>query len=170
MPSEKVLESKKQAVAALASELKDSCAGVVIEYSGVSVTDDTILRASLRAENVNYKVVKNSLLRRAAAEVGLEGMDEVLKGTTAIAISKDDYVAPARILKKFADSHDGFNIKSGYMDGAIVDIATINSLASLPTKEVLLATVCNAFNAPIASFARVLQAVVDQKGGEAAEA
>ncbi len=169
MPSASVLELKKQAVVDLAAKLSGSCAGVLVEYSGVSVADDTKLRADLRAENVEYKVIKNSILKRAAEEAGLSGLDEVLNGTTAIAISNEDPVAPARICKKFSDSHDGFNIKSGYMDGAVVDLDTINSLATLPSKDVLLATVCNAFNAPIASFARVIQAVVD-KNGEAAPA
>ena len=167
MPSEKVLEAKKQAVAELVEKLNASVAGVIVEYSGVSVADDTKLRADLRAENVEYKVVKNTLLKRAAEEAGLTGLEDVLNGTTAIAISNNDQVAAARVLKKFADGHEGFNIKSGYMDGAVVDIETINSLAALPPKDILLATVCNAFNAPIAAFARVIQAVVD-KDGEAA--
>lgn len=166
MPSASVLEAKKQAVAALAEELKGSCAGVLVEYSGVTVADDTALRAELRKDNVTYKVVKNSILKRAAEEVGLSDLDAVLAGTTALAICENDYVAPARILKKFADSHKDFNIKSGFMDGEVIDLATIESLASLPTKDVLLATVCNAFNAPIAAFARVIQAVVDQSGEE----
>ncbi len=169
MPSEKVLEAKKQAVAELVEKLNASVAGVIVEYSGVSVADDTKLRADLRAEDVEYKVVKNTLLKRAADEAGLTGLDDVLNGTTAIAISNNDQVAAARVLKKFADGHEGFNIKSGYMDGAVVDIETINSLAALPPKDILLATVCNAFNAPIAAFARVIQAVVD-KDGEAAPA
>lgn len=169
MPSEKVLEAKKQAVAELVEKLNASVAGVIVEYSGVSVADDTKLRADLRAENVEYKVVKNTLLKRAAEEAGLTGLEDVLNGTTAIAISNNDQVAAARVLKTFADGHEGFNIKSGYMDGAVVDIETINSLAALPPKDILLATVCNAFNAPIAAFARVIQAVVD-KDGEAAPA
>ena len=169
MASEKVLEAKKQAVAELVEKLNSSVAGVVVEYKGVSVSDDTKLRADLRAENVEYKVVKNSLLKRAAEQANLKELEPVLEGTTAIAISHDDQVAAARIIKKFADAHEGFNIKSGYMDGAVIDLDTISSLAALPPKDVLLATVCNAFNAPIASFARVLQAVVDQKG-EGAEA
>ncbi len=166
MPSASVLETKKQAVAALAEELKAACTGVLVEYSGVTVTDDTALRAELRKDNVKYKVVKNSILKRAAEEAGLAGLEAVLSGTTALALCEEDYVAPARILKKFADSHKDFNIKSGFMDGEVVDLATINSLADLPTKDVLLATVCNAFNAPIAAFARVLQAVVDKSGEE----
>ena len=166
MASAIVLESKKQAVASLAEELKGSCAGVLVEYSGVTVADDTALRAELRKDEVNYKVVKNSILKRAAAEAGIDGLDDVLNGTTALALSAEDPVAPARILKKFADSHKDFNIKAGFMDGAVVDLDTINSLASLPSKDILLATVCNAFNAPIAAFARVIQAVVDKSGEE----
>lgn len=166
MASAIVLESKKQAVAALAEELKGSCAGVLVEYSGVTVADDTALRAELRKDEVNYKVVKNSILKRAAAEAGIDGLDDVLNGTTALALSVEDPVAPARILKKFADTHKDFNIKAGFMDGAVVDLDTINSLASLPSKDILLATVCNAFNAPIAAFARVIQAVVDKSGEE----
>lgn len=166
MASAIVLESKKQAVAALAEELKGSCAGVLVEYSGVTVADDTALRAELRKDEVNYKVVKNSILKRAAQEAGLEGLDDVLNGTTALALSVEDPVAPARILKKFSDTHKDFNIKAGFMDGAVVDLDTINSLATLPSKDVLLATVCNAFNAPIAAFARVIQAVVDKSGEE----
>ena len=166
MASAIVLESKKQAVAALAEELKGSCAGVLVEYSGVTVADDTALRAELRKDDVNYKVVKNSILKRAAVEAGLDGLDDVLNGTTALALSAEDPVAPARILKKFADGHKDFNIKAGFMDGAVVDLETINSLATLPPKDILLATVCNAFNAPIAAFARVIQAVVDKSGEE----
>ena len=122
MPSEKVLEAKKQAVSELVEKLNASVAGVIVEYSGVSVADDTKLRADLRAEDVEYKVVKNTLLKRAAEEAGLAGLEDVLNGTTAIAISNKDQVAAARVLKKFADDHEGFNIKSGYMDGAVVDI------------------------------------------------
>ncbi len=166
MASAIVLESKKQAVATLAEELKGSCAGVLVEYSGVTVADDTALRAELRKDEVNYKVVKNSILKRAAAEAGLDGLDDVLNGTTALALSVEDPVAPARILKKFADTHKDFNIKAGFMDGAVVDLETINNLATLPPKDILLATVCNAFNAPIAAFARVIQAVVDKSGEE----
>ena len=166
MPSAIVLESKKQAVAELSEKIKASCAGVLVEYSGVSVADDTALRAELRSNNVEYKVVKNTILGRAAKDAGIEGLDDVLNGTTALALSVEDPVAPARILKKFADAHKDFNIKSGFMDGAVTDLETINSLAMLPSKDILLATVCNAFNAPIAAFARVIQAVVDKSGEE----
>lgn len=172
MPSEKILAAKKQAVADLVEKLNASVAGVVVEYAGVSVADDTVLRTELRNAGVEYTVIKNSILSRAADDANLAGLKDVCVGTTAIAISPEDHTAAARILKNFSKSHEGFNLKSGYLEGEVVDLATVNALADLPTKEVLLATVCNAFNAPIASFARAIQAVVDQKneGAPAAEA
>lgn len=167
MPSEKVLEQKKQIVAALTEQLKSSCIGVIVDYKGISVADDTALRKELREAGVQYGVVKNTLLKRAAEGAGITGLDEALNGTTAIATAADDYTAAARILCKFADDHDNFSVKAGFMDGAAVDVATIDSLAKLPSREVLLATVLNAFNAPIAAFARAVQAIVDKDGEEA---
>ncbi|MCQ2486914.1 MAG: 50S ribosomal protein L10 [Clostridia bacterium] len=166
MPSEKILEQKKQAVAELVEKLNGSVAGVLVEYKGVTVADDTALRAELREAGIEYTVVKNTLLGRAAEEAGLDGLKDVLTGTTAIAISKEDHTAAARILKKFSKDHKDFNLKSGYLNGEVISLEMVNSLADLPTYEVLLATVCNAFNAPIASFARVIQAVVDKKAEE----
>lgn len=167
MPSEKVLEQKKQQVAELVERLQNSVAGVVVDYKGINVADDTQLRNDLRNAGVKYTVVKNSILRRAAEEAGLSELDAVLEGTTAIATSADDHVASARILAKFADTHDNFTVKSGYLDGAVISVEKVNSLAKLPSREVLLATVCNVFNAPIASFARAVQAIVDKDGEEA---
>ena len=169
MPSEKVLEQKKAAVAALTEQLKGACAGVVVDYKGISVSDDTALRKELREAGIKYSVVKNTLLTFAVKEAGLEGLEEILSGTTAIATSEDDYAAAARILGKYAEGHDNFKIKGGFMDGAVVDLATVESLSKLPSREVLLATVLNAFNAPIAAFARAVQAIVDKNGeGESA--
>ena len=108
-------------------------------------------------------------MSRAIEGTSVEGMKSVLEGTTALALSKEDYTAAARILCKFAEGHDNFKVKSGFLDGEVADIATIESLAKLPTKEVLLATVCSAFQAPIAAFARALQAIVDKDGTADAE-
>jgi len=168
MPNAKVLEAKQAAVAALSAKIADSVAGVIVDYSGTSVADDTVLRKELREAGVDYSVVKNTLLGRAVTGTDLEEIKGVLEGTTAIAISKEDHTAAARILKKFADSHENFKIKAGYLDGKAISVETVDSLAKLPTKEVLLATVCSAFQAPIAAFARAVQAIVD-KDGEAAE-
>ena len=169
MPSTVVLEKKQAQVAALAERIKGSIAGVVVDYKGINVEDDTKLRKELREAGVEYTVIKNSILKRAADEAGLSGLDDVLEGTTAIATSADDYVASARILQKYADGHDNFSVKSGYLDGEVISVEKIVSLAKLPSREVLLATVCSVFNAPIAAFARAVQAIVDKGGAEACE-
>ena len=163
MPSEKVLEQKKQIVADLTAQLQDSVAGVVVDYKGINVADDTKLRKELREAGVKYSVVKNTLLGLAAKNVGLDDLCNVLEGTTAIAVSPEDHTAAARILSKFAETNQNFKVKTGFLDGKVVDTATIDALAKLPTKEVLLATVCSAFQAPIAAFARAVQAIVDKE-------
>ena len=168
MPSEKVLELKKQQVAALKERIDASIAGVVVDYKGISVEDDTKLRKELREAGVEYTVVKNTLLGRAIDGTSLADMGSALEGTTAIATSKDDYVAAARILGKYADDKsNSFALKTGYLDGEVISLEKLDALAKLPSREVLLATVLSAFNAPIASFARAVQAIVD-KDGEAA--
>ena len=167
MPSEKVLELKKQQVAALKERLDASIAGVVVDYKGISVEDDTKLRKELREAGVEYTVVKNTILGRAIDGTSLADMSGALEGTTAIATSKDDYVAAARILGKYAEKSNSFALKAGYLDGEVISLEKLDALAKLPSREVLLATVLSAFNAPIASFARAVQAIVD-KGDEAA--
>lgn len=170
MPNAKVLEQKQQVVADLSEKLSAAVTGVIVDYKGTSVADDTKLRKELREAGVNYFVVKNTLLSRAIEGTDLEGIKDVLEGTTAIALSNEDYTAAARILCKFAEAHENFVVKSGFLDGKVVDVATIESLAKLPSKEVLLATVLSAFQAPIAAFARAVQAIVDKDGSaEAAE-
>ena len=168
MPSVQVLEQKKQVVADLVERLNGSCAGVIVDYKGINVEDDTKLRKELREAGVSYTVVKNTLLKRAIAETELNGLDAVLEGTTALATSADDYVAAARILCKFADTHKNFEVKNGFIDKEVIDVAKITGLAKLPSREILLANVLGAFQAPIAAFARAVQAIVD-KDGEAAE-
>ncbi|MBQ7726815.1 MAG: 50S ribosomal protein L10 [Clostridia bacterium] len=163
MPNASILEKKQQQVADLAQKIAGSVTGVVVDYKGITVADDTVLRKELRENDVDYFVVKNTILGRAIEGSDLEEMKSVLEGTTALALSAEDYTAAARILCKYADSHENFQVKSGFLDGKVVDVATIESLAKLPTKEVLLATVCSAFQAPIAALARALQAVVDKQ-------
>ena len=170
MPNAKVLEQKQQLVAELSEKIGKAITGVVVDYSGTSVADDTTLRKELRENGVDYFVVKNTLLGRAVAGTELEGMKEVLEGTTAIALSETDYTAAARILCKFAETHESFKVKAGFLDGKLIDLDTIDSLAKLPSKEVLLATVLSAFQAPIAAFARAVQAIVDKDGAPAEEA
>ncbi len=170
MPNAKVLEQKQKLVAELSEKLSAAVTGVIVNYEGITVADDTVLRKELRENGVDYFVVKNSLLERAVDGTDLDEIKSVLAGTTAIALSNEDYTAAARILCKFAEGHDNFTVKSGFLDGKVVDIDTIESLAKLPTKDVLLATVLGAFQAPIAAFARAVQAIVDKDGSEEAAA
>ena len=167
MPSQKVLEQKQQAVAELAERIRNSVAGVIVDYKGITVEDDTKLRKELRESGVKYTVIKNTLIKRAAEQAELNGIEDVLNGTSAIATSDEDYVAAARILQKFADKHENFTVKTGYLDNEVISLEKIKSLAKLPSREVLLANVLGAFQAPIASFARAVQAIVDKNCEEA---
>lgn len=170
MPNAKVLEAKKQAVADLSEKIGAAVAGVIVDYKGITVADDTALRKELRENGIHYSVVKNSTLRRAVEGTDLAEIANVCEGTTAIALSDEDYTAAARILCKFADGHENFKVKSGILEGKVVDVNTITELAKLPSRDVLLATVLSAFQAPIAAFARAVQAIVDKDGEhEAAE-
>lgn len=170
MPSQKVLESKKQIVADLTETLKSAVAGVLVDYKGINVADDTKLRKELREANVEYSVIKNTMLRFAAKEAGLEGWDEVLNGTTALATSKEDPLIAAKIIAKYSDivPGDAFSIKSGFMDGKVIDADTVNALAKIPAKEVLIATMLSSLNAPISHFAVVLDQIAKKKEEEVA--
>jgi large subunit ribosomal protein L10 len=164
LPNATVLAQKQQIVEDLKEKLSKAVTGVVVDYKGISVADDTALRKELRENGVNYFVVKNTLLARAIEGTDLEEMKSVLEGTTAIALSDEDYTAAARILCKYAGAHENFKVKSGFLDGKLIDLETVDQLAKLPTREVLLATVLSAFQAPIAAFARAVQAIVDKNG------
>jgi len=170
LPSQSVLEQKKAIVAELSERLKSSITGVVVSYEGINTEDDTKLRKELRENDVKYTVVKNTLLSRACEEAGLDDIKPVLEGTTAIATSDSEYAAAARILCNYAKDHDNFKVKAAYLVGAVIDMDTIVALSKLPTREVLLANVLGAFQAPIASFARAVQAIVDKGGVEACAA
>lgn len=158
MPSEKILEQKKQIVAELAEKLQNACAGVIVDYKGINVADDTKLRKELREAGVEYAVVKNTLLSRAAEAAGKDGLKTVLEGTTALALSNDDYVAAARILCNFAKDHENFKIKIGFTDDQILDAASVEALSKLPSREELVAKALGGLNAPIAGFVHVLNA------------
>ncbi len=169
MPNASVLEMKQAQVQALSEKLSEAVTGVLVDYTGINVADDTALRKELRENGVQYNVIKNSIIKRAIEGTPVEEMSSVLEGNTAVALSDNDYTAAARILCKYAENHENFKIKSGFLDGKVVDLATIESLAKLPSKEVLLATVCSVFQAPIAAFARAVQAIVDKDDSAAAE-
>ncbi len=160
MPSTKVLEQKKAIVNSITEKLKSSCAGVLVEYKGINVEDDTKLRKNLRDSNVEYLVVKNTLLKRAAENAGMEELSSVLHGATALAVSKEDYIAASKILCEFSKDHEFFKIKSGFIDGEIIDSAEVLRLAKLPSREVLIAQVLYGLNAPITGLATVLSGIM----------
>ncbi len=160
MPSQKILEQKQAQVAALTEILKNSVTGVVVNYQGITVEDDTKLRKSLREAGCTYRVVKNTLLSRALKDAGIEGLDPVLEGTTAIATNEHDYAAGAKILTEYAKKSQTFQVKAGFIDGEAVDAAAVTNLAELPSKEVLIAQVLGGFNAPIQGLANVLNGTI----------
>ena len=170
MPSEKVLEQKKAVVAGLTEKLQGAVSGVIVNYSGITVADDTKLRKDLREAGVDYSVVKNTLLKRAADSLGMNGLEDVLNGTTALAVSTSDYTAAARILAKYAETNESFNLKGGFIDGEVVDVDTVNKLAKLPSKEVLIAQVLGGLNATIAGLAFALKAIAEKKEAESGAA
>ena len=161
MPSAKILEAKKQAVEEIKATLTKAVAGVFVDYCGLTVEQDTKLRNKLREANVEYKVVKNTLTRFAANEVGLEGLDEVLNGPTALAISETDEVIAAKVLAEFAKENEALEIKSGFLEGKVVSVDEVKKLADTPSREVLIAKLMGSMNSPIAALARTLQALVD---------
>lgn len=167
MPSAKVLESKKARVDALTEMLNKATAGVIVDYKGITVEEDTKLRKELREAGVNYFVEKNSMLRFAVKNVGLDGLTDVLEGTSAIAVTEGDETAPARILGKFADSNDKkFNLKAGFIGKEIYDEKGVTALSKIPSKETLLAQLLGSLQAPMQSLAATLQALVDKKNAE----
>ena len=170
MPSKSILEQKQQAVAEIAAHLKTSTAGVLVNYQGITVDDDTKMRKALREAGVKYMVVKNSLTGRACDEVGLSDMKQYLSGMTAIALGSEDPIAPAKVLKEYADKVESFSILAGYLDGAVIDAKTVEALADIPSKEVLIAKFLGSIKSPIYNFAYALQAVVDKDGAPAEEA
>ena len=168
MPSNAILEQKKQVVADLAEQIKASAAGVVVNYQGITVENDTALRKSLREAGVKYVVMKNTLTGRACEMCGYGDMKQYLNGMTAIAISTpEDPIAPAKILKEYANKIESFQILAGYCDGEVLDAAGVNNLADIPSKEVLIARFLGSIQGPIRGLAVGLQAIIDKANGGA---
>ena len=167
MPNAKVLTEKQAIVAELTDKIKGAASGVLVDYKGITVAEDTALRAECRKNELDYAVVKNTLVRRAIDNVGMNEMDEVLNGTTSMALSNGDPIAPMRVINKFSKQFNGakFTIKAGFMDGKVLSLDEIMALAELPSKEALQAQVLGTMLAPITSLAIVLKAIADEKGG-----
>lgn len=158
MASVKVLEKKKQDVKVLTEKLKDAKAVVFADYRGLTVEQDTELRNALRTAGVEYRVVKNTITQFAAEKTGLNDLSPYLNGPTSMAISLDDPVAPAKILAQYAKKYEKLELKTGVLEGKIVDITEIKRLAELPSREELIAQVVGTLNAPISGLVNVLNA------------
>ena len=169
MPSNSILAQKQQIVADLAEQIRNSAAGVIVNYQGITVDKDTAMRKALRNAGVKYVVMKNSLTGRACDEVGYSDLKQYLTGMTAIAISENDPVAAAKILKEYTEKVESFEILAGYVDGNVINSDSVKQLADIPSKEVLIAKLLGSIRSPLYKFAYVLQAIVD-KNGEAAPA
>ena len=171
MPNAKVLSEKQAVVAALTERLQNATAGVFVDYKGITVAEDTALRTELRKESVEYSVVKNTLARFALNNVGLSELDGVLNGTTSLATSAEDPIAPIRVVSKYSDKLNGkFTIKAAFMDGKVLSEDEIKRMAALPSKQALQAQVLGTMLAPITSLAIVLKAIAEKDGAPAAEA
>lgn len=172
MPSAKILEQKIAVVEELSTKLKSAVAAVVVSYQGINTEDDTKMRADLRKAGVEYKVYKNSAMARACEIAGYADMKPMFEGMTAIAFTSEDAVAPAKILKEYADKIklDTFQLKGGFIDGEVIDAAKVEALAATPAKPVLVCKLMGSMMSPLYGLAYALQAVIDKSGEAPAEA
>ena len=171
MPSNSILVQKQQIVADLAEQIKNSAAGVIVNYQGITVENDTAMRKALREAGVKYVVMKNTMTGRACDMVGYGDLKQYLSGMTAIAISENDPVAAAKVLKTYAEKVQSFEILAGYVDGAVIDAKTVNELAEIPNKETLIAKLLGSIQSPLYKFAYAIKEIADKEnGGEEAPA
>lgn len=169
MPSEKVLESKKQFVNDLAEKLKSAACGVIVDYKGINVADDTVLRKNMREAGVEYFVVKNTLLKRAAEIAGLSELDPFLEGTTALALSKEDIIIAPKLLYKQVEASNGtFSIKTGFVDGKVISAEEVTEYAKLPDKETLVAKLLFVLQSPMQKLAIAANEIAKKKEEPAA--
>ena len=173
LPNAKVLSEKQAIVEALAKRIGAATAGVLVDYKGITVAEDTELRRELRTAGIEYTVVKNTLLRFAVDKCNFNEFDSLLNGTTSLATTEGDPIAPIRIVSEYAKKLNGkFEIKGGFMEGKVLPMNELEEIAQLPGKDALDSTVFGTLLAPITSLAVVLGQILEQKGGslETAEA
>lgn len=161
--SEAAIAKKQELVDLATTKFKDAAAVVVVDYRGLTVEQVTELRKQLRDSGIEMRVIKNSILSRAANAAGLEGMDDVFKGPTAIAFSNEDVVAPAKIIANFAKEAEALEIKGGVISGKVSSVEEINTLATLPDHNGLLSMLLSVLQAPIRNTALAVKAVAEQK-------
>ena len=166
MPNAKVLSEKQAIVEALAQRIQNAGSGVLVDYKGITVAEDTALRTELRKDGVDYTVVKNTLTRKALDKLGMNELDSVLNGTTSLATTENDPIAPFRILNDYSKKlGERFNIKAAFMDGKVLSETEIVEMAALPSKDALYAKVLGTMIAPITGLAVCLGQILEQKGG-----
>ena len=172
MASEKILNQKKEEVSKLAEEMKEAKIILLTDYRGINVTDVTNLRTDLRNVNAKYTVIKNNITRRALAECGIEGLDDKLVGPTAVIMSNEDYLEPAKAIYKFTKDNDYYKIKGGVIEGKVMTAEEIITLAKLPSRETLLSMLAGALLGNISKVAVALDQVRIKKeaGAETVEA
>ncbi len=169
MPSKSILEQKQAYVAELAEKLKAAAGGVLVDYKGISVEDDTKLRKELRENGVDYFVVKNTLLKRAAEAAGIEGLEPALSGTTAIALHTEDIIVAPKLLYKKAEKSDGkFAIKLGFIDGKVISKEEVEEYAKLPSKETLLSQLVFMLQSPIQRVAIAINEIAKKNEEQSA--
>ena len=157
---EQTLKAKEQNIEEIKEKINNAESIVLVDYRGLNVEQLTELRSRYRKAGVEYKVYKNTMMRFAFKDSGLEEFNEFLKGPSAIAFGYDDPVQVAKITAEFAKNNDKLEIKAGVVDGKVIDVSGVNSLAELPSREVLVAQVLGGLNAPIQGFANVLQGTI----------
>ena len=164
------VELKQPVVAAIAEDIKDAASVVLVDYRGLTVTEDTALRKQLREAGVIYKVCKNTMMRRAFEGTEFAGLDEFLNGPSAIAISKDDATAPARILCKFAKDAKALELKAGVVEGEVYDVNGLTELSKIPSRDELISKLLGSLQSPVTNLARVLNQIAEKGGAENCEA
>ena len=166
MPNAKVLSEKQAIVESLVERIKNAGSGVLVDYKGITVAEDTALRTDLRKESIDYTVVKNTLVKRALDKLGMNDLDHVLNGTTSLATAEKDPIAPFRILADYSKKlGDRFNIKAAFMEGKVLSESEIAEISALPSKDALYAKVLGTMIAPITGLAVCLGQILEQKGG-----
>ena len=164
------VELKQPIVAAIAEDIKDAQSVVLVDYRGITVAQDTELRKQLREAGIIYKVCKNTMMKRAFEGTEFEGLDAYLEGPSAIAISKDDATAPARIICEFAKNAPKLEVKAGVVEGNVYDADGVVELSKIPSREVLLSRLLGSMQSPIANFARVIKQIAEKDGEVVEEA
>ena len=163
------VEIKQPIVQEIAENIKDAQSVVLVDYRGLTVAQDTQLRKQLREAGITYKVYKNTLMNFAFKGTEFESLSDSLEGPNAIAISKDDATAPARVLAQFAKTAPALEIKAGVVEGNFYDTEAMKEISGIPSREELLSKLLGSIQSPIANFARVIKQIAE-KDGESAPA